>query len=125
MIPRIRSYRTYERILQVLWNVGARYADVVERLVPEAFKRTKQGQTRSVRGRRAQLIKNWRLIGASGANVPFKGRMFLIHFPMIQIALYGGKQLVEFELDNIAPEWDMDIAQDAEGNWVPKDNLEL
>ena len=56
MIPRIRSYRTYERILQVLWNVGARYADVVERLVPEASKRTKQGQTRSVRGRRAQLI---------------------------------------------------------------------
>ena len=36
-----------------------------------------------------------------------------------------GKQLVEFELDNIAPEWNMDIAQDAEGNWVPKDNLEL
>ena len=34
-------------------------------------------------------------------------------------------QLVEFELDNIAPEWNMDIAQDAEGNWVPKDNLEL
>lgn len=89
MIPRIRSYRTYERILQVLWNVGARYADVVERAVPEASKRTKQGQTRSVRGRRAQLIKkNWLLIGASGANVPFKGRMFQIHFPMIQIALY-------------------------------------
>ncbi len=36
-----------------------------------------------------------------------------------------GKQLVEFDLDNIAPEWDMDIAQDAEGNWVPKDDLEL
>ena len=59
--------------------------------------------------------------------MPFKGRMFLIHFPMIQVALYveSGKQLVEFELDNIAPEWNMDIAQDAEGNWVPKDNLEL
>ena len=34
-----------------------------------------------------------------------------------------GTQLVPFDLDNIAPEWEMDIAQDEEGNWVPKDDL--
>ena len=32
-----------ERILQILWNVGARCAVAVEWLVPEASKRTQQG----------------------------------------------------------------------------------
>ena len=44
MWPRIRSYRTHERILQVLWSSGARCADAVERLVPEASERTRPWQ---------------------------------------------------------------------------------
>lgn len=125
MIPRIRSYRTYERILQVLWNVGARYADLVERLVPEASKRTKQGQTRSVRGRRAQLIKKLVSYWCEWCECAFQRKDVPNTFPHDPSCPVCGKQLVEFELDNIAPEWNMDIAQDAEDNWVPKDDLEL
>ena len=34
-----------------------------------------------------------------------------------------GKALVPFDLDNLAPVWEMDIDQDEEGNWKPRDDL--
>lgn len=34
-----------------------------------------------------------------------------------------GEPLVQFDLDNVAPDWEMDIVQDEEGNWVPRDDL--
>ena len=34
-----------------------------------------------------------------------------------------GESLVPFDLDNIAPDWEMDIVQDEEGNWIPRDDL--